>query len=174
VNAYFDTSALVKLYATGLAHYQDHGIPVGDQAGRNGNAQAPLDEDGSEQAMTLFAAAEVAITSALAFVEVRAALAAAVRAGRLEADAFETAKADLQTLSETFAVIDPGGVLRAAADTAERHALRAYDAVHLATALAVAADDLVFVCWDADLSAAASRAGLTVAGGEPPAASVVR
>jgi hypothetical protein len=60
-------------------------------------------------------------------------------------------------------VIDPGGVLAAAADTAERCALRAYDAVHL-----------VFVCWDADLSAAASRAGLTVAGGEPPAASVVR
>jgi uncharacterized protein len=54
VNAYFDTSALVKLY---------------------------LAQDGSEQAMALFAAAEVAIASALAFVEVRAALAAASRAG---------------------------------------------------------------------------------------------
>jgi predicted nucleic acid-binding protein len=139
VNACFDTSALVRLC---------------------------LAEDGSEQAMTLFAAAEVAIANALAFVEVRAALAAAVRAGRLEAATFETAKADLHTLRETFAVIDPGGVLEAAADTAERYALRAYDAVHLATALAVAADDLVFVCWDADLSAAASRAGLAVAGGD--------
>jgi uncharacterized protein len=139
VNASFDTSALVKLY---------------------------LREDGSEQAMTLFAAAEVAIANALAFVEVRAALAAAVRAGRLEAAASKTAKADLQTLRETFAVIDPGGVLDAAADAAERYGLRAYDAVHLATALAVAADDLVFVCWDADLSAAASRAGLAVAGGD--------
>jgi predicted nucleic acid-binding protein len=65
-------------------------------------------------------------------------------------------------------VIDPGAVLDAAADTAERYALRAYDAVHLATALAVTADDLVFVCWDADLSAAAVRAGLAVAGSEPP------
>jgi uncharacterized protein len=139
VNASFDTSALVKLY---------------------------LSEDGSERAMTLFAAAEVAIANALAFVEVRAALAAAVRAGRLEAAASKTAKADLQTLRETFAVIDPGGVLDAAADAAERYGLRAYDAVHLATALAVAADDLVFVCWDADLSAAASRAGLAVAGGD--------
>jgi len=147
VNAYFDTSALVKLY---------------------------LAEDGSEQAMALFAAAEVAIVNALAFVEVRAALAAAVRAGRLEAAAFETAKADLQTLRETFAVVDPGGMLDAAADTAERYGLRAYDAVHLATALAVAADDLVFVCWDAELSAAASQAGLAVAGSEPPTASVVR
>lgn len=144
MNAYFDTSALVKLY---------------------------LLEDGSEQAMTLFAAAEVAITNALAFVEVRAALAAAVRSGGLEAAAFEAAKVDLQTLRETFAVIDPGGVLDAAADTAERYALRAYDAVHLASALAVAADDLVFVCWDTDLSAAASRAGLATAGlDEPPAA----
>jgi predicted nucleic acid-binding protein len=139
VNAYFDTRALVKLF---------------------------LAEDGSEQAMTLFASAEVAITNALAFVEVRAALAAAVRAGRLEAGAFKTAKADLQTLWETFAVIDPGAVLAAAADAAERYGLRAYDAVHLATALAVAAGDLVFVCWDADLSAAASRAGLAVAGGD--------
>ena len=147
MNAYFDTSALVKLY---------------------------LAEDGSEQAMTLFAAAEVAITNALAFVEVRAALAAAARAGRLEAATFEAAKADLQTLSETFAVIDPGGVLAVAADTAERYALRAYDAVHLATALAVAADDLVFVCWDAELWAAASQAGLAVAGSEPPSAGVVR
>jgi len=65
-------------------------------------------------------------------------------------------------------------VLAVAADTAERYALRAYDAVHLATALAVAADDLVFVCWDAGLSAAATRAGLAVAGSEPPTASVVR
>jgi predicted nucleic acid-binding protein len=137
VNAYFDTSALVKLYLT---------------------------EDGTEQAMALFAAAEVAIVNALAFVEVGAALAAAVRAGRLQA-AELAAKADLQTLAETFVVVDPGGVLDAAADAAERHALRAYDAVHLATALAVAADDLVFVCWDADLSATASRAGLTTAGG---------
>jgi uncharacterized protein len=142
VNAYFDTSALVKLY---------------------------LAEDGSEQAMTLFTTAELAIVNALAFVEVRAALAAAARAGRLQTATFEAAKADLQTLRETFAVIDPGGVLDAAADTAERYALRAYDAVHLATALLVAGDDLVFVCWDADLSAAAVRAGLTVAGTEPPA-----
>jgi predicted nucleic acid-binding protein len=143
VNAYFDTGALVKLY---------------------------LAEDASEQAMTLFAAAEVAIVNALAFVEVRAALAAVVRAKRLKAAAHEAAKADLQTLRETFAVVDPGGVLDAAAEVAERYALRAYDAVHLATALAVAADDLVFVCWDADLSAAASRAGLAVAGPSQPAA----
>jgi predicted nucleic acid-binding protein len=137
VNAYFDTGALVKLYLT---------------------------EDGSEQAMTLFDAAEVAIVNALALVEVRAALAAAVRAGRLKAAELATAKADLRTLAETFVVVDPGGVLDAAADAAERGALRAYDAVHLATASAVAADDLLFVCWDADLSAAASRAGLATAG----------
>ena len=137
MNAYFDTSALAKLY---------------------------LAEDGSDQAMALFDAAEVAIVNALAFVEVRAALAAAVRAGRLEAEALAAAKADLHILAETFVVVDPGGVLDAAADAAERFGLRAYDAVHLATALAVAADDLVFVCWDADLAAAASRAGLATAG----------
>ena len=138
MNAYFDTTALVRLY---------------------------LAEDGSDEAMTLFDAAEVAIVNALAFVEVRAALAAAVRAGRLQADALATAREDLQTLRETFAVVDPGGVLEAAADAAERYALRAWDAVHLASALAVAASDLVFVSWDAELSAAAARAGLATSGG---------
>jgi hypothetical protein len=70
VNAYFGTSVLVKLHLAG---------------------------DGSEQAMTLFTTAELAIVNALAFVEVRAALAAA-RAGRLQAATFETAKARLAGL----------------------------------------------------------------------------
>jgi hypothetical protein len=30
---------------TELAHHHDHGIPEGDQVGRRGDAQAPLDDD---------------------------------------------------------------------------------------------------------------------------------
>lgn len=52
---------------------------------------------------------------------------------------------------------------RQAGDLAERHALRGYDAVHLATALALKDPDLVFVTWDRDLSAAARAAGRAVA-----------
>jgi superfamily II DNA or RNA helicase len=35
----------IELPPTGLAQYRDHGIPDGDQAGRHGDAQAPLQED---------------------------------------------------------------------------------------------------------------------------------
>jgi uncharacterized protein len=45
---------------------------------------------------------------------------------------------------------------------AENHALRGYDAVHLATALASNASDLVLVTWDHDLARAAGRSGLAV------------
>jgi superfamily II DNA or RNA helicase len=38
----------IELPPTGLAHYQGHGIPDGDQAGRHGNAQAPLKEEEEE------------------------------------------------------------------------------------------------------------------------------
>jgi glutamate formiminotransferase len=46
---------------------------------------------------------------------------------------------------------------------AERHALRAYDAVHLASALALADPDVVVATWDQNLRAAAAAEGFTVA-----------
>ncbi len=46
-----------------------------------------------------------------------------------------------------------------AGDIAERHALRTYDAVHLATALSIDDAELVFVTWDRDLGHAAVSAG---------------
>ena len=53
-------------------------------------------------------------------------------------------------------------VVRHAGDLAERHALRGYDAVHLASALAAAADDAVLVTWDDDLGRAARAEGLAI------------
>jgi predicted nucleic acid-binding protein len=47
-----------------------------------------------------------------------------------------------------------------AGDLAETHALRAYDAVHLASALIVADDDLVLVAADRDLLRAAGAEAL--------------
>lgn len=55
-------------------------------------------------------------------------------------------------------------LVRSAGGLAERFALRAYDAVHLAAALAVVDVD-VLVTWDARLSEAALAAGLSVAPG---------
>ena len=44
-----------------------------------------------------------------------------------------------------------------------RMALRGYDAVHLATALAFGAEDTILATWDHDLSSAAGLSGLAVA-----------
>jgi predicted nucleic acid-binding protein len=46
---------------------------------------------------------------------------------------------------------------RAAGELAERHALRGYDAVHLASALAIDDPRLVMATWDRDLAAAAAQ-----------------
>ena len=55
-----------------------------------------------------------------------------------------------------------GSVAEIAGDVAERFALRAYDAVHLASALAIGDDDLVLLTWDERLAAAGRRAELDV------------
>lgn len=50
-----------------------------------------------------------------------------------------------------------------AGDIAERLRLRAGDAIHLTSALALAEPELVFATWDQALQAAAREAGLAVA-----------
>ena len=51
---------------------------------------------------------------------------------------------------------------RHAGELAEQHALRGYDAMHLATALATDAPDLALVSWDYDLASAALQLGITI------------
>jgi hypothetical protein len=54
-------------------------------------------------------------------------------------------------------------LLAQAAESARSHALRAYDAVHLAGALSFAAgEELDFACWDKELRDAAQEHGLTL------------
>lgn len=51
-------------------------------------------------------------------------------------------------------------LLASAAESARTHALRAYDAVHLAGALSFASgEELDFACWDKKLRGAARRHG---------------
>jgi uncharacterized protein len=49
---------------------------------------------------------------------------------------------------------------RAAGELASGHTLRGYDAVHLASALAVEGRDVVLVTWDDDLGDAAQATGV--------------
>jgi uncharacterized protein len=101
--------------------------------------------------------------------EVRAAAAAAHRAGRTRTRRLPTTVEEIEALHADLEVIALDDALaRAAGDLAERHALRGYDAVHLASALAIdVPDDLVIATWDADLAAAAVAEGRMVVPAQP-------
>jgi predicted nucleic acid-binding protein len=142
VSAFADSSALVKLYAN-----EDRSDDVRDLAG-------PL------------------YVSALARVEVTAALWRKNRSGELS-------RAAAQTLAAEFAADFHGVVsepprflpvapvvplLDLAADLTDRYGLRAYDAIQLASAVAVRRIDntcRVFACFDKGLSSAADSEGFT-------------
>jgi uncharacterized protein len=63
---------------------------------------------------------------------------------------------------ELTAISVDESLAESAAELAGTHTLSGADAVHLATALAVAGDDLAFATWDDRLGRAASSAGLVV------------
>ena len=134
---YFDSSALVKLLT---------------------------EEEGSDLAAELWDGCDAALASRLAYPEVRAALAASARNHDL--DNGDLADAE-QAFDEYWAATRPveltAAVERHAGLLAGVHALRGADAVHLASALAIADPDLIVAVWDRRLHAGAAAAGLLVA-----------
>jgi predicted nucleic acid-binding protein len=135
--AYFDTSALIKTL---------------------------LEEDGSPLADEVWLRASARIASRLVYPEARAALAAAHRGGRIDMPTHRSTVTDLQAACGAMVLIGVDWALaQQAGDLAEQHGLRGYDAVHLATALASDAADLVFVTWDRELARATTKSGVAVA-----------
>ena len=121
-----------------------------------------VDESGSERVALIWDTADAVASAALVVVEGRAALAAAHRAGRLDATQHRVAKRELKALVDELTVIEvTDDLIAEAADLAEEEALRGYDAVHLAAALTVEAT--VLTSADSDLCDAAERRGLHVA-----------
>ncbi|HEU0104051.1 MAG TPA: type II toxin-antitoxin system VapC family toxin [Mycobacteriales bacterium] len=119
---YFDSSAFVKLL---------------------------IDEEGSDLTAMLWDGCDAAVSSRLAYPEVRAALAAATRAHRLEpADRDRAAAAWEHYWAATLAVELTEAVTVHAGQLAGEHALRGADAVHLASLYAVGAEDTLFAVWD--------------------------
>ncbi len=138
---YFDSSALVKLL---------------------------VEETGSDLAAELWDGCDAAVSSRLAYPEVKAALAAAGRnhdldpAGQASAeDAWEEYWSATRPVELTRAVEQSAGQLAA------RHALRGADAVHLASALAVSQPGLILAAWDRRLRDGAEAAGLAVTPARP-------
>jgi hypothetical protein len=143
---YCDSSALVRAY-------------LADEAGH------------SDLSRLLRDPRRLVVTSALTEVEMVAAIRAAGRAGRVRNPdvALAEAIADMGAGGPIALIaLDSARVLPRARALCEIHPLRALDAVHLAVALAEAAeleidDEFVFVTRDADQAAAARAEGLQLA-----------
>ena len=120
-------------------------------------------EDGSELVADLWAMRYRAATSILSYPEGRAALAAARRGGRLGADGQSQAREDFESLhSELLLVGIDAALARRAGELADELALPGYDAVHLASALAIDGATTL-VSWDQDLRRAAAQSGCAIA-----------
>ncbi|MFI2102946.1 type II toxin-antitoxin system VapC family toxin [Isoptericola sp. NPDC019693] len=135
---YFDASALVKLC-----------VP----------------EPGSALASALWNRADVVVTSRIADAEVRAALAAGERAGVLDPLArrrgtalWDELSAGLHTLEVTPEVSRRAAELVASCPVP----LRGADALHVASALAVAHEDTLVAAWDEHVAGAARSRRLRV------------
>jgi predicted nucleic acid-binding protein len=136
---YLDTSSLVKLYAS---------------------------ESGSGVVKQFVGAADVTATSRVAYVETRAAFARKRRERSVSLKDYRLIVKDFDQDWESYFIVDVSDVLvKTAGHLAEKHALRGYDAVHLASAVIVRAQGerpVTFSCFDARLSRAARREGLNI------------
>jgi len=136
---YADTSALIKLYVA---------------------------EEGTDSVQDAVSRASVVAASRVAYVEARAALARAWRESRIGKQDLRHAVSGLNDDWERFLVLEvTSDLARRAGDLAEEHALRAYDALQLASALILKGTvgaEVSFLSFDEDLSHVAQSAGLTV------------
>jgi uncharacterized protein len=133
VNLYTDASGLIKLFLW-----------------EPGSAQMAKSTEGSSVAC-----------AAIGYVELRAGLARAWRQGRITREIFEAHVASAQQLWTGITSIPVDhSLMEDAAENAERHTLRAYDAVHLAALEAAGPPGTItFACWDRDLRDAAGGLG---------------
>ena len=130
-----------------------------------------IDEVGTTEAGQIWDEPDVLVSARLGHVEARAALAAAARQGRISAEVMHSAVQGLEVLWSQVSVVEiDDDLMRLAGDLAATHALRGYDAVHLAAAHLVGAD--VFSSADRRLCEAASACGFHVANPIDSAASV--
>jgi uncharacterized protein len=137
---YLDSSAMVKVY---------------------------VEETASDRVRELVFEAEALLTARITYAEVRAAFARCRRERLLSAPELRTLTRRLDEDWGRYSVVEVSdAVVRHAAALSERHALRAYDAVQLASAL-VAGDvieALCFACFDERLAQSARREGLVPVG----------
>jgi len=134
---YLDTSALVKLY---------------------------VEEQGSTLVREWVQEATAVATSAIAYAEARAAFARRRREKYFTSGDYRRVIQDFDNDWGHYVLLEVSdSVIRKAAKLAETHALRAYDAIHLASANVLREhlkERVLFASWDSKLLNAARREGL--------------
>lgn len=134
---YLDTSALVKLY---------------------------IEERGTAEVRKLVERVEIVSTSRVAYPEARAGIARKLRHGELTHTERHRLVNDLDRDWPRYVVVElTESVTDLAAALVDRHPLRGFDAVHLASALVLqrrSRSDVAFSCFDDRLNAAAASEGL--------------
>jgi predicted nucleic acid-binding protein len=132
--AYLDTSSLVKLY---------------------------VEEKGSAVIRELVERAELVVTSVVAYPEARAAFARQRREGGLTAAGYDRARNDFERDWPRYMSIEVSeAVYRSAGDLAEKHHLRGFDSLHLASYLSLyraGARQIRFSAFDEELNRAARK-----------------
>lgn len=139
---YLDTSALVKLYA---------------------------EEEDREAVFEAVDSSEMVATSTVAYAEARAALARRLREGQMDEEEHRRVVERLDREWRTYERLAVSNLVAyRAGEVAERHALRGFDAVHLASAARFQErfEDLRFMAFDARLVDAAREASVPVYGDE--------
>ncbi|MBN2569271.1 MAG: type II toxin-antitoxin system VapC family toxin [Deltaproteobacteria bacterium] len=134
---YLDTSSLVKLY---------------------------IEEDESSKVDALVKSSDITATSLVAYAEVRAAFARRFREKAFPADEYNHMKEFFdKDWSRYFILNVTEDMIQQAGKLAEKHALRGFDSIHLASALTLhheLSSPIVFSCFDDKLQKASERENL--------------
>lgn len=134
---YLDTSSLVKLY---------------------------VEEDGSSQVDDMVRSFEVTATSIIAYAETRAAFARRYREKAFTSAEFNRIKKYFDKDWGSYLTLNlTGEIVRLAGDLAEKHALRGFDSIHLASAFILRRElsaPIAFSCFDDNLQKASKLENL--------------
>ena len=134
---YLDTSSLVKLY---------------------------MEEEASLKIETLVRSSEATATSIVSYAEARAAFARRFREKSFTSDEHNRLKAFFDKDWRNYFILNiTQDMVKLAGNLAEKHALRGFDSIHLASALILhqeVSTPVVFSCFDNKLEKAAMREGL--------------
>jgi len=134
---YLDTSSLVKLY---------------------------VEENESSKVDVLVKSSEVTATSLVAYAEARAAFARRFREKAFTTDEYNRLKEYFDKDWSRYLILSvTRDMIRLLGDLAEKHALRGFDSIHLASALTLRQElssPIVFSCFDDNLQKASKREDL--------------